>query len=687
MNQNSNSNGTRSFFDRLIGPPLETAAAPHQAISKRIGLAVFASDALSSTAYATEEILVVLSFAGSIYFGLSIPIAIAIAILLGIVTISYRQTIHAYPNGGGAYIVSRDNLGEGTAQVAAAALLSDYILTVAVSISSGVAQIISAFPKLNPFRIEIALALLVVMTIINLRGMKESGKAFSIPTYFFLGTIIFTILVGFFRWVSGSLTALTDVEVIVHTTLEPLSVFLVLRAFSSGCTALTGVEAISNGIPAFEDPKPKNATTTLTWMSIILGFIFLGITLLAHQINAQPSEVETIISQLGRAIFGEGIGQVWLLAATTLILIMAANTSFADFPRLGALAAADGFLPRQLTYRGSRLVFSWGIIILAVFAGILLVVFNSNTSRLIPLYAIGVFLSFTLSQTGMVIRWRKIGRLKPGEIAETPHGTHLEYDRHWQWKMLLSGFGGAMTFSVMIVFAVTKFVQGAWIVVVLIPLLVLLFSSIHRHYLRVADSLRLRGLKIRPKASPVHTILLVDDVHAGTLRLVNFAESLGNPWEAIHIEIDPEKTVTIQKKWKQRIQLSAPLKIIPSPYRSITSPLREYIQQLQNENPRQFIHLLMGQLAMPNAWEQVLHRNTNLLVDLVLRDMERVVVTSVPYQIDQARKYAERIRQELNLPPDTALPIWEDDDAASTVNREAETMVEHEETRSEQNET
>jgi len=665
MNNDPESNSSRSFVDRLIGPPLETAAAPHQAISKRIGLAVFASDALSSTAYATEEILLVLAFAGSIYFGLSIPIAIAIAILLVIVTISYRQTIHAYPGGGGAYIVSRDNFGENVAQVAAAALLSDYILTVAVSISSGVAQIVSAFPKLDPFRIEIALALLLVMTIVNLRGVKESGKAFSIPTYFFLGTIIFTILLGFFRWATGSLSTLTDVEAIIHTTLEPLSVFLVLRAFSSGCTALTGVEAISNGIPAFEDPKPHNAASTLTWMSAILGFVFLGVTFLAHQINAQPSEVETIISQLGRAIYGEGIGQVWLLAATTLILIMAANTSFADFPRLGALAAGDGFLPRQLSYRGSRLVFSWGIIVLAVFAGILLVVFDSNTSRLIPLYAIGVFLSFTLSQFGMVIRWRKIGRLSSGETLETPHGTHLKYERQWRWKMILSGFGGTMTFGVMIVFTVTKFAQGAWIVVILIPLLVLLFSSIHRHYQRVADNLRLHGLKISPKASPMHTILLVDDVHAGTLRLVNFAQSLGNPWEAIHIEIDPDKTAMVQKKWNQRIRL-APIKILPSPYRSITTPLREYIQQLREENPRQFIHLLIGQLAMPNAWEQALHRNTNILIDLLLRDMERVVITSVPYQIDQAERYAERIRQELQIPPGSPLPVWEDDDITET---------------------
>ncbi len=298
-----------------------------------------------------------------------------------------------------------------------------------------------------------------------------------------------------------------------------MTLFLILRAFSSGSTALTGVEAISNGIPAFETPKTKNAAATLTWMSAILAVIFLGVTVLAHQIGAMPSDSETVISQLGRAVFGRGIGQVGLLAATTLILIMAANTSFADFPRLASLAAGDGFLPRQLTYRGSRLVFSWGIFVLSVLGGLLLVLFQANTTRLIPLYAIGVFLSFTLSQTGMVIRWRKIGRLQPDEVADTPHGTALAYDAQWRLKMFLSGMGGLMTAAVMIIFAVTKFSHGAWVVLILIPLLVVLFFSIHRHYQFVAQKLSMGGLEILPHTSPVLTILLVDDVHAGTLRL------------------------------------------------------------------------------------------------------------------------------------------------------------------------
>jgi amino acid transporter len=641
MPQKVNSRNRVSVFQRLIGPPLETAAAPHQAISKPIGLAVFASDALSSTAYATEEILVVLAIAGSAYFGLSIPIALAIVLLLLVVTISYRQTIHAYPNGGGAYIVSRDNFGENVAQVAAAALLSDYVLTVAVSISSGVAQIVSAIPTLDPYRVLIALGLIGLMTLINLRGVKESGRTFAVPTYIFLVTIVVTLVIGMVRWAAGTLPTLEDVEAITHTVLEPLTVFLVLRAFSSGCTALTGVEAISNGIPAFQDPKPRNAATTLTAMSTILAVIFLGITFLAHQIGAQPSEVETLISQIGRAVYGRGLGQVIVLVATTLILIMAANTSFADFPRLGALTATDGFIPRQMAYRGSRLVFSWGIIILAVFAAVLIIVFDANTTRLIPLYAIGVFLSFSLSQFGMVLRWGKIGKLTPGESAHTPHGSSLEYDPSWRRKQILSFVGGLMTTMVMIVFAITKFAQGAWVVIILIPSLIVIFSSIRRHYLSVASQLSLGGLEIHPHASEVITLLLVDDVHAGTLRLVNFAQSMGAPWLAVHVEVDPERSAGIRAKWDRRIGVGE-LKILPSPFRSISEPLRDYIHELQVENPGAFIHVLVGQLALTSFWEQLLHRNTNLLIDLVLRNMDRVVITSVPYQIDLSQQYAAR---------------------------------------------
>ncbi len=643
----------KTLFDRLIGPPLETAAAPHQAIGKIPALAVFASGALSSVAYATEEILVILALAGSMYFGLSIPIAISIAVLLVILTISYRQTIFAYPSGGGAYIVARDNLGELAALTAGSALMTDYILTVAVSISSGVAQIVSAFPSLSHIKIEIALALILVMTIVNLRGVKESSTAFAIPTYFFLGTAFLMLGTGLWRWATGNLGIVAGVEVAQNLT-QSITVFLILRAFSSGCTALTGVEAISNGISAFKEPRAKNAAATMTAMSSILMIMFVGITLLAHQVQTMPSETETVISQIARTVFGSGPMYLVMVVATTTILIMAANTSFADFPRLAALQAADGFLPRQLTYRGSRLVFSWGIIGLAGLASLLVVIFNASVSALIPLYAVGVFLSFTISQAGMVVRWHKVSKLKEGDEIES-RGSSLVYDKQWRWRQAINIVGALATAVVTIIFAVTKFSQGAWFILLLIPTLIWAFMGTHRHYQRVANQLSLDELEIKPQTSSMYTILLVDNVHAGTLRLVNFAQSLGNPWKAVHVAVDPERTQALLKKWEERIGFGE-LVILASPYRSITEPLREYILELQAENPRAFIHLLAGQLAMPSFWEQALHRNTNLLIDLVLRDMDRVVVTSVPYQIDLRDRYARRLALEGTEPKEETLP-------------------------------
>ncbi|MGH2627090.1 MAG: APC family permease, partial [Anaerolineales bacterium] len=414
----------RRLLRVLIGKPLETKEIPHQSISKVVGLAVFASDALSSTAYATEEILVILVLAGTGALALSFPIALAIGLLLIIVTLSYEQTIHAYPGGGGAYIVARDNLGELPAQIAGAALLTDYVLTVAVSISNGVAQMASAFPALLPYRTAVAVLMIAVMMLVNLRGVKESGHAFAVPTYFFLLMAFSTVGLGLFRAATGSLGSVADVEALHVETLHNLSLFLILRAFSSGCTALTGIEAISNGITAFQEPRSRNAGVTLLWMSAILTTLFVSITFLANRIHAVPSESETVISQLARTVYaGEGLPYLLMVGATAVILIMAANTSFADFPRLGALAAADGFLPRQLTARGSRLVFSRGIVTLAFFASLLVVIFRAETSALIPLYAIGVFLSFTLSQSGMAIRFGRVGRLKPGEEIRTKDTT------------------------------------------------------------------------------------------------------------------------------------------------------------------------------------------------------------------------------------------------------------------------
>ena len=628
--------GVRKHLSNLlIGRPLETRTLAHQVVSNKVGLAVFASDAISSTAYATEEILVILAMAGSAaYFGLSLPIALAIAVLLVIVTISYRQTIFAYPNGGGAYIVARDNLGETAALVAAAALLTDYILTVAVSISSGVAQIVSAFPDIAPWRVPLAVGIIGFITIINLRGVKESGAVFSIPTYFFMVMMGLTLAFGFFRYFTGTLGVVTGVE-FVQETVAPVTLFLVLRAFSSGSTALTGIEAISNGITAFREPRSHNAAQTLVAMSSILIVLFLSITFLTHQVQAIPSHTETIISQLSRTILGDGsIFYLMVITGTALILLMAANTSYADFPRLAALAAGDGFLPRQLTYRGGRLVFSWGILTLAVAASLLVIVLGASTTRLIPLYAIGVFLSFTISQTGMVIRTRKIGRLKPGETAAGLE-TDLEYDSKWRFHLVISAVGAVSTFIVMMIFAITKFTHGAWFILLLIPTLVYIFYRIHHHYQDVAQALSLENAEVKEiETDRVITVLLVDGVHMGTRQMVRFAKSMGNPWLAVHIGVNQEKTRATQAKWDKYIG-EGELVIIDSPYRHLVAPIRGYVMDLLKENPGAIVHIVMGHLAMDSLMSQALHQNSSLILNMGLTGLERVVVTIVPLQIHQ----------------------------------------------------
>ena len=425
-----------------------------------MGLAVFASDALSSTAYATQEILIILAVAGLGAFGYIMPISIAIVALLAIVTISYEQTIHAYPNGGGAYIVARDNLGILSAQIAGAALLTDYILTVAVSISAGVAQVVSAFPNFSPYRVPIGVAAVVLIMVINLRGVRESGAIFSIPTYFFLGMIFLTVILGFYKMTSGSLGLVENPPELDLVVFHPITWFLLLRAFSGGTAALTGIEAISNGVPAFKEPKSRNAGITLIWMAVILGIVFLSISFLSVQIGAVPSESETVISQLARTVFSaSGALYLAVIIATTLILFMAANTSFAGFPR-SALLAIDRFLPHQFTFRGSRLVFSWGIVFLALAASILIIIFQASVTGLIPLYAIGVFLSFTLSQTGMGIRWYKIGQMKLDEEINQG-GSILKFDPKWRIKMYVNLFGACITGLVTMIFAITKFIEGA----------------------------------------------------------------------------------------------------------------------------------------------------------------------------------------------------------------------------------
>jgi amino acid transporter len=641
MRRQSDYKPPRSVSHWLIGRPLSTADAPHQTIGKRVGLAVFASDALSSTAYATQEILGILAVAGTAAFGYVFPISIAIVILLMIVTISYEQTIHAYPGGGGAYIVSRDNLGESYAQVAGASLLMDYILTVAVSISSGVAQIVSAYPDLAPYRVEIAVGAVFFIMLINLRGVKESGTAFAIPTYFFVVMMFITVGTGLFRYFTGSLGMVVDPpEAHLAETLAPITAFLILHAFANGTTALTGVEAISNGITAFKEPRSRNAGITLVWMSIILGTLFISISFLTAQIGGVYShDGETIISQLTRTVF-DGRDTMYLatIAATTVILLMAANTAFADFPRLSALAAADGFLPRQLTFRGSRLVYSNGIVTLSVIASILIIIFKASVSLLIPLYAIGVFLSFTLSQTGMALRWRKIGKLKEGEqVVET--GSVLHHDPKWHFKMYINGFGALCTAVVMLVFAVTKFSEGAWIILIIIPLLVSLFFTIHRHYKDLAAHLTLDKFKGLPARQTRHRVILpVSGVHQGTLDALHYARLLSDDVTAVHISLDPAETEKVQKKWKTWGD-GTRMVILDSPYRLFIEPLLEYIEEIiSHRQPNETVTIVVPQFIPSKRWHNALHMRTADVLRQELLSKHGVVVTDVPYHVQKEEK-------------------------------------------------
>jgi len=623
----------RSWRTWLIGRPLQTADAPHQTIGKAVGLAVFASDALSSTAYATQEILIILAAAGTIAFGYAFPISIAIVILLVIVTVSYEQTIHAYPGGGGAYIVARDNLGELPAQTAGAALLTDYILTVSVSIASGVAQLISAFPALAPYKLVIASVMILLIMLINLRGVKESGLTFAVPTYFFLGMMFLTVGIGLFRYLTGTLGEVTEPPHLM-TGLAAITPFLILHAFASGTAAITGVEAISNGITAFKEPRSRNAGITLIWMSCILGTLFLSITLLARHIGAVPSEEETVISQLARTTFdGRGLLYLGAIAATTLILIMAANTAFADFPRLSALHAGDGFLPRQLTYRGSRLVYSRGIVVLALMALLLVILFDASVTALIPLYAIGVFLSFTLSQAGMARRWWKIGHLQPGVEIQEP-GSTLRYEPGWQFKMVINGFGALCTAVVMVIFAVTKFHDGAWIIVLLVPILVAGFFAIHHHYRNVAQSLSLEDYGAPPHPLRHRVIVPVSGVHRGTLAALDYACFLSHDVTAVHVSIDPAEVQKIRGKW-ERWGNGVRLVIVDSPYRLLVEPLLKYVEHVAaHRQPTEIITIVVPHFVPRHWWHNLLHTQTAVWLRFALMFKRGIVITDVPYQVD-----------------------------------------------------
>lgn len=624
--------------DLVIGKRLQTADISHQTAPNFIALAVLASDALSSVAYATEEILIILNMAALGSFALvgftgnaiSIPIACAIATLIAIVTISYRQTIFSNPAGGGGYRVAKENLGEELAQVTGAALLTDYILTVAVSISAGVANVISVVPALLPYRVWLTVGIILFMTYVNLRGVKESARLFSIPTYFFLFTMGMTLIVGFIKLATGSLGTVSAVEAIHHNSLEPLTLLLLLRAFSSGCTALTGIEAISNDTQLFRQPRAKNAANTLVVMSAILITLFLSITLLANAVQAVPSHGETVISQLARTVYGQSqlgnIAYILTMAGAFAVLFMAANTPFADFPQLAALHSSDGFLPRQLTYRGRRLVFNWGIYTLSACAIFLVMVTGALVTNLIPLYAIGVFLGFTISQAGMTRRFWRSGRLKPGEFTWGLE-TKIQHDPRWLFKMAISGTGALITFVVMIGFIVTKFHDGAWAIVLMIPALVWVFFRIHRHYKETSARLKLhdvpsfdhKPIAFDPSMHKEVALYFCDTWSKLAVVVVNAILKRGLPVKILHVDIDPRRTEAFLKRGQEIVTLNgwdpSVIEVIDEPYRDLYQSVATTLKTMRQAYPDVYFQVYIGALRTHFPFN-LLHMST----DRFLRD-------------------------------------------------------------------
>ena len=596
----------------LVGTPLPTAQARHERLGKATALAVFASDALSSVAYATEEILLVLVIAGAAALSYSLPIAFAIAILIAIVVSSYRQTILAYPQGGGAYIVSKDNLGTVSGLIAAAALMIDYVLTVAVSVAAGIAAVTSAVPALFRYRVWLCVVGVVAIAVANLRGIRESGQIFAVPTYLFIGSLFGLVVYGS---VGAVFDFIGEAPYPPHPPgLEGIGLFLILRAFAAGCAALTGVEAVSDGVPALKPPEAHNARVVLTWLGIVLIALFIGISFLSYDFGIRPRQDETVISQLARHVFGTGAAYYEIQLVTMLILLLAANTSFADFPRLAFFLARDRFIPRQFGTQGDRLVFSNGIVILGGLAALLLVIFRGDTHALIPLYAVGVFISFTLSQSSMVRRWLRLR------------------SEGWWWRAALNGVGAAVTGLVMVTIAVTKFSHGAWIVLLLIPTLVAVFLAIHRHYDDVAAQLSLEDFA--PPPAMTNTVLvLVGDLHKGIVRAIQYAQTLSPTAKAVYVETDPERTRRLEERWG-KWGLGAPLIVLNSPYRSILGPLTDYIEQLQRQRgDTHVVTIVLPEFIPARWWQQILHNQTALLIKGQLLFRKNVVVTDVPHHL------------------------------------------------------
>lgn len=598
----------------LVGDPLKTAQAVHERLSKTLALAIFSSNAISSVAYATEEILLVLILAGTAAVAWSIPVSLAIVFLVAVLTISYRQIIYEYPDGGGAYIVARNNLGELPALTAAGALMIDYVLTVAVSVAAGVAALTSAVPGLFPNREALGLVAILFIAIMNLRGVRESGKFFAIPTYFAVGALSLMVVLGTIRSLAGSGAVAPVPPGEGAASMEGLTLFLILRSFAAGCSAVTGMEVISNGVKAFRHPEPHNAAITMVWMSAILATLFMGISWMAYHYGILPKEDETVVSQLARLTFGTGAIYYSVQIGTMLLLVLAANSAFAGFPQLSSILARDGFMPHQMASFGDRLVFSNGILILGFFACLLLVLFHGDTHALIPLYAVGVFASFTLSQSGMVLRWLS----KKGP--------------HWRKKLVVNGVGAVTTGVATVIIASTKFVHGAWIVFLLVALLIVMFRSIRSHYKAVAEQVALTRDTRPPRPRRNLVVIPIGGVNRAVVRAVDYARSHGGEVKAVLIDVDKEETALVEIKWAQW-GCGVPLIVLPSPYRSILRALLGFIEDHLEKDPDCWITVVIPEILPARWWQNILHNQRALLLKAALLFKDRVILTDVPFHL------------------------------------------------------
>ena len=648
--------------EALLGKPFPDSSAHHERLDKVRGLAVFASDPISSNAYATEAIMRVLIGISAAALGLTLPIAVAIAVLVLLVVLSYKQTIKHYPMGGGAYMVSKDNLGRGASWLAGAAILSDYVLTVAVSISAGVKAISSAFPDIHFFhdhRVLIGIGIILLITWLNLRGVRESGTIFAIPTYAFVAGVFVVIVIGMARYFGLFGAPLPSARVVTdsppHETLSNFAyIWLILRAFSGGCTALTGIEAISDGVQAFREPAPKNAIITMRAMAIMAMTLFICISFIATHIpiTIVHDGGESVLSQMTRTVVGTNALYYWVQIFTTLILILAANTAYADFPRIAAFLAKDGFLPRWMTRVGSRLVYSSGVITLAVVSSLLLAAFGGEEHNLLPLYAIGVFLSFTLSQAGMLVMWRKVAKLKPGESLDTGVTT-LHYEPKYKLKRIPSFLGVILTALVLVILAITKFAEGAWMILLALPLLMLMFRTIRKHYDHVAAKLTLQGVDPADVRSPADVVILpVGAIHRASLRAIKYALRFSDDVRVLQIISSEEERERTQKRWDEWKDTVSPAKLvfIPTNYRDLSTPIINYIDKVNHEEfPGQLVTVVIPEFVPDSRIAHVLHNQTALMLRMQLRSHPDVVVISVPYHFNQRRVPVELREEEILL--------------------------------------